>query len=96
MSLKKSANPEAPHATFTFAGWTWRVLKAYKSPLAEHRDPYARWFCFVTSPLCPEGEYGDTYVRDVVWPVPGRQSTIVQATEEFDSAYRTALAKVVA
>lgn len=27
--------------------------------------PYARWFCFVTSPACPDGEYGDTYVAEI-------------------------------
>ena len=46
------------------AGWEWRVLKKYKSPEAEAKDPYARWFCYVTSPMC-DGEYGDTYVLDI-------------------------------
>jgi len=45
--------------------WEWRVLKKWKSPEAEAKDPYARWFCFVTSPMCPEGEMGDVYVKDV-------------------------------
>ncbi len=42
------------------AGWEWRVLKKYS---ANDDAPYARWFCFVTSPFCPDGEYGDTYVE---------------------------------
>lgn len=46
-------------------GWEWRVLKKYQTPDAEANNPYARWFCFVTSPYCPDGEYGDTYVKDI-------------------------------
>lgn len=44
------------------AGWEWRVLKKYS---ANDDAPYARWFCFVTSPFCPDGEYGDTYVTEI-------------------------------
>lgn len=66
MSLKKSAKRETPHATYrNESGWEWRVLRVYQKPEAEHVNQYARWFCFVTSPMCPEGEFGDTYVRDV-------------------------------
>lgn len=43
-------------------GWTWKVLKKWQG---DDNKPGARWFCFVTSPFCPEGEYGDTYVRDI-------------------------------
>ena len=43
-------------------GWTWNVLKKYQ---ANDQKPYARWFCFVTSPFCPSGEYGDTYVSEI-------------------------------
>ncbi len=42
--------------------WTWKVLKKWQ--VADDKL-YARWFCFVTSPFCPEGEYGDTYVKDI-------------------------------
>ena len=42
--------------------WTWNVLKKWQ---VDDNKPFARWFCFVTSPFCPEGEYGDTYVRDI-------------------------------
>jgi hypothetical protein len=44
--------------------WRWSVLKKYKSPEAEAKDPYSRWFCSVTSPICTE--MGDVYVRDIV------------------------------
>jgi C1A family cysteine protease len=45
--------------------WTWAVLKKWQTPEKEASNPYARWFCFVTSPMCPQGEFGDTYVRDI-------------------------------
>jgi hypothetical protein len=43
-------------------GWTWNVLKKWQ---VDDEKPFARWFCFVTSPFCPEGEYGDVYVKDI-------------------------------
>jgi hypothetical protein len=45
---------------------TWYVLKKYKSPEAEKKDNYARWFCLVTSPVVPNGEYGDVYICDII------------------------------
>ena len=47
------------------SGWKWRVLKKYQSPDKEASNNFARWFCFVTSPFCPSGEYGDTYVKEI-------------------------------
>ena len=44
-------------------GWEWRVLRKYQKNDAHL---YARWFCFVTSPICPEGEYGDVYAASVI------------------------------
>jgi len=46
-------------------GWEWRVLKKYQTPEKEAANPYASWFCSVTSPFCPLGDTGDTYVRDI-------------------------------
>ena len=45
--------------------WTWAVLKKYQTPDKEASNPYARWMCFVTSPFCPTGEFGDTYVNEI-------------------------------
>jgi hypothetical protein len=42
--------------------WEWKVLKKWQ---IDDDKEFARWFCFVTSPFCPEGEYGDTYVSDI-------------------------------
>jgi len=43
-------------------GWRWYVLKMWQ---ADDDKPYARWFCAVYSPLCPQGEWGDVYVSDI-------------------------------
>jgi hypothetical protein len=45
--------------------WTWYVLKKYQTPENEEKNPYARWFCCVVTPIVPNGEYGDVYVRDI-------------------------------
>jgi len=61
----KMRKPHEPYEVWTNGDWTWKVLKKYKSDEAEAKDPYARWFCFVTSPFCPEGEMGDVYVSEI-------------------------------
>jgi hypothetical protein len=45
--------------------WTYFVLKKYQSPEKEAQNPYARWYCMVTSPITPKGECGDVYVSTV-------------------------------
>lgn len=42
--------------------WTWNVLKKWQ---ADDEKPYARWFCNVVTPIVPEGEMGDVYVREI-------------------------------
>lgn len=42
--------------------WTWYVLKKYQ---ADDSKPFARWFTYVFSPMCPNGELGDTYAAVV-------------------------------
>lgn len=44
------------------AGWKWLVLKKWQ---VDDDKPYARWFCKVSSPMCPEGELGDVYVSEI-------------------------------
>lgn len=46
--------------------WKWYVLKKYQTPELEAKNPYARWFCDVVTPIVPDGEMGDTYVKDIV------------------------------
>jgi hypothetical protein len=52
-----------PYEIWVHVDWTWKVLKKYQ---ADDHKPYARWFCHVTSPFCPEGELGDCYVKDII------------------------------
>lgn len=42
--------------------WQWHVLKKWQ---ANDDKPYARWFCLVKSPIMPEGELGDVYVKEI-------------------------------
>lgn len=47
-------------------GWTWYVLKMYQTPEAAVKNPYARAFTLVTSPMTGEsGDLGDTYLKDI-------------------------------
>lgn len=46
-------------------GWKWYCLKKYQTPEKEAGNEYARWFCLVKSPIVPEGEYGDVYVKEI-------------------------------
>jgi hypothetical protein len=47
--------------------WTWNVLKKWQT---DDLKPYGRWYCLVTSPIVPDGEYGDCYVKDII-SIPG-------------------------
>ncbi len=51
-----------PYEVWTNGSWTWKVLKKWQ---ADDEKPYARWFCMVTSPYCPDGEMGDAYVAEI-------------------------------
>lgn len=61
LKIRKADNPYEVWKSHD-GTWTWKVLK--KNQIDDNK-PYAIWFCFVTSPYCPDGEYGDTYVRDI-------------------------------
>lgn len=46
--------------------WTWEVYKKYQTPANEAKNPYARWFCVVKTPLTSEsGDMGDVYVEEI-------------------------------
>ena len=50
----------------TYGGtWTWYVLKKYQTPEREKANLSARWFCYVTSPYSPHGDWGDTYITTI-------------------------------
>lgn len=59
----KTVKPENAYEVWSNGSWTWRVLKKYQSPENEAGNPYARWFCQVTSPYAQE--MGDVYVREI-------------------------------
>jgi hypothetical protein len=64
----KTRPQEKPYAIYrNNQGWEWRVLKTYKMPKSEAKDPYARWFVAATSPLMHDGQYemGDTYAAEI-------------------------------
>ena len=42
--------------------WKWEV---YKKNQKDDDQPNASWFTKVKSPFTPEGELGDTYVKDI-------------------------------
>ena len=69
-------------------GWEWRILKTYKQPKSEVKDPYARWFVAATSPHMHDGsfEYGDTYIGEVT-----RYGKLVVAETEWLDEYNVTI-----
>jgi len=61
----KTRSKNDPYEVWSNGSWTWAVLKKYQNPAQEAKNPMARWFCFVTSPYCPDGELGDAYIREI-------------------------------
>lgn len=49
-----------------FGTMVWKVCKKYQAPENEAKNPNARWFCFVLSPICPQGEYADVFVKTIL------------------------------
>ena len=66
-SFGKARTKDKPYAIYRAGGWEWRVLKTYKHSSAELKDPMARWFVAVTSPMMHDGEFemGDTYAAEI-------------------------------
>lgn len=63
---RKQTTRDKPHEVWqSYDGsWTWYVLKKHQ---ADDSKPYARWFCYVTSPMTfGGGDMGDCYVVDVM------------------------------
>ena len=61
-TMLKTRLKSNPYEVWSNGDWVWNVLKKWQ---VDDNKPYARWFCFVTSPFCPEGEYGDVYVKEI-------------------------------
>lgn len=69
-NLMAKARPvDRPYQVFTdpsMPGWEWRVLKRYQKPSLEAKNPYARAFCAVRSPMTyGSWDLGDTYLSDI-------------------------------
>ena len=57
---------ENPYEIWEGNGFQWRVLKKYQKPELEAKNPYARWFCAVSSPYTwGSHELGDVYVSEI-------------------------------
>jgi hypothetical protein len=62
----KTVKRENAYEVWRRGSWTWYVLKHYQSTEAEEKNPYARVFCLVITPMTGElGDLGDTYLRDI-------------------------------
>lgn len=61
----KTVTRDNAYEVWRAGDWTWFVLKKYQSPEKEATNSYARWFCDVVTPFCPEGEMGDVYVSEI-------------------------------
>jgi hypothetical protein len=43
--LSKTRSADEPYAIFESNGFIkWHILKTYKTPASEKKDPFARWF----------------------------------------------------
>ena len=58
----KTRPKDQPYEVWQAGTWTWYVLKKWQ---ADDDKPYARWFCNVVTPICPDGEMGDVYVSEI-------------------------------
>jgi hypothetical protein len=76
----KTMTPQTAYEVWSNGNWTYYVLKKYQSPEKEGQNPYARWYCMVTSPITPKGEYGDVYV-----------STVKKGTHQIDNPLHRSL-----
>lgn len=64
------------------SGWSWSILKLYKSPESSLKDPYARAFCNVVSPIVgPSGELGDVYLSEI----PGAKAWLAAEASKVSS-----------
>ncbi len=55
----KTVDRENAYEVWQAGSWTWYIKKFYQSPAAMAKNPYARVFCEVVTPIMPEGELGD-------------------------------------
>lgn len=61
----KTRPVDDPYEIWKAGDWLWLVLKKWQDPVHEAKNPNARWFCLVKTPIVPEGEMGDVYVTSI-------------------------------
>ena len=80
----KTRKTDNPYAIYVGGGIEWRILKTWKMPKSELKDPYARWFVAAKSDATFGGfDMGDTYKNEVT-----SYGRLVAATPEWLEAYR--------
>lgn len=79
----KSRPTTKPYAIYRAGDLVWHVVKTYKMPKSEAKDPYARWLVAAKSDATfGSFEGGDTYAREIE-----RYGTLVAAEPEWLEAY---------
>jgi hypothetical protein len=66
--LSKTRPVDEPYAIFESngGGIKWHILKTYKTPASEKKDPFARWFVAAYSDATgTRGDMGDDYAVNV-------------------------------
>lgn len=81
--FRKTTCVEKPYAIYRAGPMEWRILKTYKMPDNESKDPYARWFVAAMSPATyGSWELGDTYAQEIK-----RYGKLVDCTKEWREHY---------
>lgn len=79
----KTRPTDNPYAIYRAGDIEWRVIKTYKMPKSEAKDPYARWMVAAKSDATFGGyDMGDTYATEVK-----QFGRLVAATPEWLEAY---------
>lgn len=79
----KSRKAGNAYAVVEGGGWTWEILKLYKSLESSKKDPYARAFCFVHG---VEDEYGDVYLSEIPGAYAALEAAAAKQGEQNDQA----------
>ena len=80
----KSRPTMKPYAIYQAGDLVWHVVKTYKQPSSEAKDPYARWLVAAKSDATfGSFEGGDTYRNEIL-----RYGRLVAAEPAWLEAYR--------
>jgi len=60
----KSRPIESPYAIYKAGDFTWHVIKTYKMPKSELKDPFARWMVAAKSDVT---SYGRLVAAEPAW-----------------------------